>query len=409
MPVDRVAVRSRTDELNRASTASEGTVTREELELRPVYRVGQLLESVPGLVVTVHAGEGKANQFFIRGFNLDHGTDFATYVDDMPVNEPTHAHGQGYTDIHFLVPELAAGLDYTKGPFYAGVGDFAGLGSAHVRLSRDIANQVSASVGTLGDERVYAGGTLYLANGDRLAGALSVAHLDGPWTHPDNYRAANAVARYTHGTATDGFDLTAMAYRGQSSFTIDQPVSAREQGLIGEYGTLDPTDGSFAERFSLSGHHRVSGDDWKVVTSAYVIHSRLTLWDDFTHYLVDPVHGDQEQQDETRTTFGGQSVYTRIDTIAGFATETVAGVQGRYDTEYIDRRHTQARVVLPVCPDTQLFGGRFSCNADQVTLGDIGAFVQNTTHWLPWLRTVAALREEAGFGTDHSLVTGSSG
>ena len=202
VPVEKVVVRSRTDMLDKAATASQGTVTREELALRPVYRVGQLLETVPGLMVTVHAGEGKANQFFIRGFNLDHGTDFATTVDDMPVNEPTHAHGQGYTDIHFLMPELAGGLDYTKGTFYPGVGDFAGLGSAHIRLAGEIPNQVSASAGTLGDERVYAGGTLHLPNGDRLAGALSVAHLDGPWQYPTTTARSTAWPATPTGSRT---------------------------------------------------------------------------------------------------------------------------------------------------------------------------------------------------------------
>jgi outer membrane cobalamin receptor len=117
-PINVDVVQSRLDLLGEAATAGQGTVTKKELDLRPIYRIGQILETVPGLVVTVHSGEGKANQFFIRGFNLDHGTDFATFVDDMPVNEPTHAHGQGYTDIHFLMPELIGGLDYSKGPFF---------------------------------------------------------------------------------------------------------------------------------------------------------------------------------------------------------------------------------------------------------------------------------------------------
>ena len=183
-----VEVRSRVDLLGTAATASQGTVTQEEIDLRPAYRVGQVLETVPGLVVTVHSGEGKANQYFIRGFNLDHGTDFATFVDDMPVNEPTHAHGQGYTDIHFLMPELAAGLDYTKGPFYPNIGDFGALGSAHVRLLDEIPTQASVSVGTLGDQRMFMGGTAHFDNGDRLLGALAVGHYNGPWTHPDAYQ-----------------------------------------------------------------------------------------------------------------------------------------------------------------------------------------------------------------------------
>ncbi len=226
---------------------------------------------------------------------------------------------------------------------------------------------------------------------------------------PDNYRALDGVARYTHGQPNDGFDVTAMAYRGQSRFTVDQPVSARDQGLIGRYGSLDPTDGNFAERFSLSGHQRVSGENWTLTTGAYAIHSRLTLWDDFTHFLVDPVHGDQEQQDETRTTFGGQSTYYRADTLLGVPTETEIGLQGRYDDVAIDRRHTRARVVLPACPGSPFGGGLYTCNADTVTLGNVAGYVQNTTHWLPWFRTVAGLREDAYAGSDRSLVTGFSG
>ncbi len=402
-------VSSRLDLLGTAATASQGTVTREELALRPIYRTGQLLETVPGLVVTVHSGEGKANQYFIRGFNLDHGTDFATYVDDMPVNEPTHAHGQGYTDIHFLMPELAAGLDYTKGPFYPNIGDFGALGSAHVRLANDIPAQMSVSVGTLRDDRVFFGGTAHLANGDRLLGALSVGHLDGPWSHPDNYNSYNGTARFIHGDGNDGFDLTAMAYRGTGNMTTDQPVSAYQQGLISRFGTLDPSDGNYAERFSLSGHQYISGDNWKVTASAYVIHSQLTLWNDFTHYLVDSVQGDQEQQDETRFTTGGQIVYQRYDTIAGFPTETAFGLIGRHDNEYIDRRHDQNRVVLPNCPDSPFGGGLSVCNADRVSLGDVGVWIGNTTHWLPWFRTVIAVREEYASGTDQSLVTGFRG
>ena len=396
IPVDVVA--SRVDLLGTAETASQGSITKEEIDLRPAYRVGQVLETVPGLVVTVHSGEGKANQFMIRGFNLDHGTDFATFVDDMPVNQPTNAHGQGYTDVHFFLPELAAGLNYTKGPFYPNIGDFGALGSAHIRLVDDIPTQISVSAGTLGDYNVFMAGTEHLANGDRLLGALNYGHVDGPWTNPDDFNSYNGIVRYIHGDQNDGFDLTAMAYRGTSNFTTDQPLVAFQEGLIGRFGSLDPSDGSKAERYSLSGHYYVSGDNWKVVTSGYVIHSWLTLWNDFTHFLTDPIHGDQAQQDETRTTFGGQTVYQRSDTIAGFETETDFGLQGRHDNIFVDRRHTEDRIVLPECPDSPDGGGLFVCNADNVSLGDVGVWVSNTTHWLPWFRTFIALREDFASG-----------
>jgi outer membrane receptor protein involved in Fe transport len=402
-------VRSRIDLLGSAATASQGTVTQQELDLRPNFRVGQLLESVPGLVVTVHSGEGKANQYLIRGFNLDHGTDFATYVDDMPVNEPTHAHGQGYSDIHFLMPELTMGLDYTKGPFYPNIGDFGAMGSAHIKVADEIPAQISVSAGTLRDDRVFLGGTERLANGDRILGAVSVGHYDGPWSHPDDYNSYNGTVRYTHGDQSDGFDLMAMAYHGAGNLTTDQPLSAFQQGLISRFGTLDPSDGSYAERFSLNGHYYVGGDGWTLATSGYVIHSQLTLWNDFTHFLFDPVHGDQEQQDETRFTAGGQIVYKRTDTILGFPSETEFGLMGRHDNEYIDRRHTEARMVLPACDTPPFVGSGGLCAADRVSVADVGVWAGNTTHWLPWFRTVVGLREEFYSGNDHSLITGFKG
>ncbi len=116
-----------------------------KLQLTPHYRPGQLLETVPGLIVTLHSGEGKANQFLLRGYNLDHGTDLETFVDGMPINQPTHAHGQGYTDLNFMIPELADGITYTKGPYYADVGDFGAVGSVHISYRDTMPDQVSAT------------------------------------------------------------------------------------------------------------------------------------------------------------------------------------------------------------------------------------------------------------------------
>ena len=172
---------SRLDLLGVAATASQGSVTKAELELRPIYRIGQLYETVPGLVVTVHSGESKANQYQLRGFDLDHGTDFASFVDGMPVNRGTNAHGQGYSDQNFLMPQIVEGLDYTKGPYYAANGDFSAVGSARVRLTNDLPNQISLSAGTLNDDDVFVGGTHHFDGDNRIWGALDVGHVDGPW------------------------------------------------------------------------------------------------------------------------------------------------------------------------------------------------------------------------------------
>jgi outer membrane receptor protein involved in Fe transport len=401
---------SRLDLLGRAISAGQGTITQSELRLRPAYRVGELLESVPGLVVTVHSGEGKANQFLMRGFNLDHGTDLATFVDDMPVNEVTHAHGQGYTDLNFLIPEMMGAIDYTKGPFNAATGDFGVAGSDRIRLVRDLPTMISGSGDTFGNERLVTGGTAHFQNGDKLLGAFETDHADGPWRYPDNFRAIKTMARYLHGTATNGFDLTGMYYRGQWRATNDQPLEAIQKGLIDRFGSLNPTDGGFSERYSLSGHYQRGDEREKWQASFYATHDRLTLWNDFTHYLVDQVNGDQFQQDETRTKVGGTLSYTRQDTLFDhIPSQTIFGIDGRYDTVFIDRRHTHQRVVLAACPDSPYGGGLYVCNADSVQEGRVAGYVQNTTHWLPWMRTVVGLREEYYQGSDLSLVTGASG
>src|SRR6266404_5958928 len=179
-----------------ATTASEGVVVNDELALAPAYRPGQLLESVPGLDVTSHSGEGKANQYLMRGYNLDHGTDLAIYVDDMPVNEPTHAHGQGYADVNFLIPELATNIRYSKGTYYAGEGDFASVGAVHLNYVNSLDDQIALTAGTLGFQRLFTAASQSVGEGS-LLGALDLQHYDGPWSNPDDQRKIDAVLRYS--------------------------------------------------------------------------------------------------------------------------------------------------------------------------------------------------------------------
>jgi outer membrane receptor protein involved in Fe transport len=357
-------------------------------------------------VVTVHSGEGKANQYLIRGYNLDHGTDIANFIDDMPVNRPTNAHGQGYSDLNFFIGPLFNSLDYTKGPFFASVGDFGAVASTHVRLIDDLPLQIQTSAGTQGDEEVFVGGTYHLQDGIKLLGALDLAHVDGPSDPPQNYRKIAATVRLSQGTDWDGYSLTGMYYKGQGRNTTDQPERAITEGLIGRFDSLDPSDGNQSERWSVSGHYGYTGDGWKLWSTVYVIHSTMVLWNDFTHLLFDPVHGDQEQQDENRTTAGGIIAATATSRFAGIESDTTIGVQDRYDTEYIDRRHTQDRVVLDFCNDGDgdYSVGEFACTADRVKLNDVAPYIENTTHFLPWLRTIAGVREDLQTATDRSAL-----
>jgi len=408
-----IVTASRLDLLGKATTASQGFVTKQELALRPAYRVGQLLESVPGLVVTVHTGEGKANQYLLRGFNLDHGTDIANFIDDMPINRPTNAHGQGYSDLNFIVPQVLDGLAYTKGPYYPSIGDFGDVASEHLRIADVVPDQVAASVGTLGDEELFLGGTQPVGAGSRLMAALDLSHVDGPFDPPNNFKKVAAVARYSSGSPTDGFDITAMYYKGQGNLTTDQPARAVQEGLIGRYGTLDPSDGNRSERASLSGHYAKEGDGWQFTTSAYYVYSTMTLWNNFTHYLEDPINGDQEQQDETRNLAGGAAALTLPFKIGGIDSETTLGVQGRYDDVLVDRRHTVQRRVLDYCEllhadgsVTQYSFGEPYCTNNRVALGDVGLYIENKTRWTNWLRSDVGLREEYYAGQDLSLLPG---
>jgi len=381
--------------LGSAQTASEGLVTDEELQLLPTYRPGQLLETVPGLIVTLHSGEGKANQYLMRGYNLDHGTDLETYVDGMPINQPTHAHGQGYTDLNFLIPELADGLTYTKGTYYASVGDFGAVGSVHVSYRNTIPDQVAATVGMYGFQRTFTAGTTEFGAGHLLA-AVELQHYDGRLDTPDDQRKENIVLRYSEGDENNGYSLTGMAYHGLWTNTTDIPLRAIAEGLVpGPFGTLDPTDGGRAWRTSLSfeGHETLGAG--QLSTGAFFIDNQLHLYNNFTHYLADPIYGDQEDQIENRKAMGGQASFTLPLTLGTIPNELSVGLLTRYDLLHVGRDPSDGQVTVPA----ELSPPSFT-NDDRVWLFAGATYVQDTTRWTPNFRTVLGFREDYQHGTD---------
>ena len=381
--------------LGTATSASEGVVADAELQLAPAYRPGQLLETVPGLIVTLHSGEGKANQYLLRGYNLDHGTDLETYVDGIPVNQVTHAHGQGYTDMNFLVPELADRLSFTKGPYYANVGDFGAVGAVRVDLRDTIPDQVSVTAGTLDFQRYFAAGTQPLGGGNLLA-AAELQHYDGPFTNPDDARKENAVLRYSRGDATDGYSVTGMFYHQLWNNTTDIPLRAIAQRLVGDrFGTLDPTDGGRSQRASLSAQLHAAIGVGQLTGNTYFEYNQLHIFNDFTHFLVDPVHGDQEDQFENRRVIGGAANYALALRIGRFDTDFTLGALTRYDMLGVGRTPTQARVPLSALDDPASFS-----NSDHVLLFAAGAYLQATTHWTSTIRTVLGVRDDYQHGTD---------
>jgi outer membrane receptor protein involved in Fe transport len=381
--------------LGNAASASEGVISDEELQLTPQYRPGQTLETVPGLIVTLHSGEGKANQYLLRGYNLDHGTDLETYVDGMPVNQPTHAHGQGYTDLNFMIPELESGLSYTKGPYYATIGDFGAVGSVHVDYRNTIPDQISVSGGSFDFKRVFAAGSQAVGSGNLLA-AVELQHVDGPFANPDDARKENAVLRYSDGDEHNGYAITGMFYHQLWNNTTDIPERAVSEDLVANrFGTLDPADGGRSQRASLSGQYHADVGGGNLVATAFYEYNQLHIYNDFTHFLVDPLHGDQEDQFENRRVAGSAVTYSLPVPLGSIENQITAGIQGRYDLLGVGRSPTQARVPLDTSSDPPSFS-----NDDHVFLFAGAAYLQATTHWTSQLRTVLGVRADYQHGTD---------
>jgi outer membrane receptor protein involved in Fe transport len=399
-PLEEITVTAQRIELiGQASTASEGVVADQEIQLAPAYRPGQLLETVPGLIVTLHSGEGKANQYLLRGYNLDHGTDLATFVDDMPVNQVTHAHGQGYTDLNFMIPELADGITYTKGPYYPAIGDFGAVGSVHVSYRDTIEDQLSATVGTLSFQRMFAAGSTAVADGNLLA-ALEVQHYDGPFLTPDDARKENVVLRYSHGDEQEGYTATAMYYHQDWTNTTDIPVRAVTEGLVFDrFGTLDPTDGGHSQRGSLSlGLHSTLGEG-KFLASGFFEYSQLHIFNDFTHYLFNADQGDQEDQFEHRKVIGGSSSYALPVPLGSIPNEMSVGVITRYDLLKVGRAPSVDQTDLPSNTAPVTFS-----NNDDVYLFAGGTYLQAITHWTSTLRSVIGVRDDYQHASDNDLL-----
>src|SRR5262245_21820699 len=235
-----------------AGAATQGVVLPEQIEMRPLSRAGDVLEAVPGVVVSQHSGEGKANQYYLRGFNLDHGTDFATTLAGMPVNLPTHAHGHGYTDLNFVIPELVSVIQYKKGPYFVEDGDFTTAGSANISYANVLDHTLARVDGGSYDYvRGLLAGSPRVGDGNLLYG-LEGVYDNGPWARPDNFQKYNGVLRYSLGDARNGFAVTAMGYASRWNATDQVAERAVDEGVIGRFGNLDPTDGGETHRYSLS-------------------------------------------------------------------------------------------------------------------------------------------------------------
>jgi hypothetical protein len=323
-----------TDLIGEALTSSQGTVGSAELDVRPFLRRGELLEVIPGVVITQHSGGGKANQYFLRGFNLDHGTDFSVSVEGMPVNMRAHAHGQGYADINFLIPEFVEGVDYVKGPFFTGVGDFSSAGAAGYRLFKELPDDfVHLEFGEDSFQRFVSGTTLRNGTSSTLLG-IEAEHYDGPWLLEDNFRRFNFLGRHTRRRESGEYTLTAMGYAARWDATDQIPLRAIEDGRIDRFGFVDPSNGGDSDRFSLSFDWGKGDAHGSSRFNAYAMRYSLNLFSNFTYFLDDPDAGDQFNQRDLRYSVGGTWVRTWVGGADSLVERVVVGVQAQ--TDWVD-------------------------------------------------------------------------
>lgn len=379
---EELEVQSRADSLiGKAESATAGTVGAVDLASRPILRPGELLEAVPGLILTQHSGDGKANQYFLRGFNLDHGTDFRTTIAGMPVNLPSHGHGQGYSDVNFLIPELVAGVDYRKGPYAARDADFAAAGAIEVDYVSSLDDALAEiTYGENGYARLVAGQSFALANGSVLLGAIDLSTNDGPWDRPENLRKGSALLRWSGGDANSSYRLTAIGYSAGWDSTDQIARRAVDQGLISRFGNLDDTLGGDTSRLALAGDWVLARDRGSLRFTAFLYHYDLDLFSNFTYFLDDPDNGDQFEQTDRRLVGGANFESERTVSLFARPTQLSWGLGLRGDDIDNGLFHTAARQRLS------------TTRADSIRQYSGGPWAEAHVAWNDWLRTTLGYR-----------------
>jgi len=399
-----VEVEGRDDDLTGiATSATQGTVGAAEIQNRPILRSGEVLETVPGVIITQHAGGGKANQYFLRGFNLDHGTDFAIFIDGMPLNLPSHAHGEGYADMNTVIPEFVQRVNYEKGPYYSDVGNYGSAGAAHLELYRTLPeNFVQVEGGMYGYGRVVFGASQKLGLGNLLYGGEAY-HDDGPWTHRDNYYKFNGLLTYSQGDEADGFGITGRGYHGNWHSSDQIPVTAVP--MVGFFGALNPSDGGHSQRYSLQTewHRQSTSSETKI--NFYGFCYDLDLFSDFTYYLTDPARGDQFEQQDRRWVAGLAAHHRILSRWFGRRVENTFGLQFRNDWIHNALFQSENRVRVDKTDSSTGNTLPATTQADHFTDTQPGFYVENKIQWAERLRTVIAMRGDVAYFDVNSLVT----
>jgi len=269
-----------------AQAASEGTIGIAQIATRPILRPGELLEAIPGLVISQHSGEGKANQYYLRGFQLDHGTDLESTIGGIPINMVSHAHGQGYSDINWLMPELVSYVEFKKGTYYADQGDFSTAGSYTLYFRDTIDPLTEFGFGDFGYDRFFTAASPKVGSGHLLYG-IEIYHDNGTLVKPDEYHKLNGMLRYTVDRQKDSLAIDGFAYDGAFNSSDQIPQRLVNGGLLSPDGFIDPSDGGNTYRYAISTQWQHQDPNGLTKFNAYGVDYFLDLFSDFTYYLYD--------------------------------------------------------------------------------------------------------------------------
>ena len=376
------------------SSSSEVFIPGRDFQLRPEGRPADILRLVPGFVISQHQGGGKAEQYFLRGFDADHGTDVALFVDSLPVNLRSHAHGQGYADLHFLIPETVQRLDGFKGPYFVEFGDFATAGAFNF-VMRDTVdeNYAEAAGGSWGTQRYL---TLISPTRDALKTLVAIEYYrsDGPFEHPNGYERFNLFAK-AKATLAEGMDLAVWAsyYMADWHGSGEIPTRAVRAGVISRFGSIDPNEGGSTQRANLNVDWRWKLDENQLVAvHTYGTYYELDLFNDFTFFLNDPQNGDEINQRDRRFMAGFDALYQYQTRPFGVSLTSSAGFQYRIDTPRVVLATSVQRHQLARTQDVSIVEQSYS------------PFVKFDVVPLPWLRFVTGARGDIFTYDVHSRV-----
>lgn len=372
--------------IGEAQAASEGGVAGADIEIRPFLRPGELLEATPGLIATQHSGGGKANQFFLRGFNLDHGTDYSVYIDDMPMNFRTHGHGQGYLDVNGLIPETVGRVDYRKGPYRADTGDFSFVGSSFITTHDELRPFVTIEGGSYGYRRYVAGGSVKLGGGDLLA-VGQIKMNDGPWDLPEDFEGYSGLLKYSAPLGDGEIQASLNVYHATWAPTEQLPERAVGPLVDDRFGNLDDTLRGTTKReiFTLG----YESDNWRI--TGYAQHYDWSLLSNFTYFLEDPINGDQIRQFEERWTYGG-----RVERSGRISDQLTFKVGGEVRVDDIE----------PVGLDETIAGAfEFNVNAFDVYEKSLGLYAEVVWQPTDRLMVIGGIRND-WYGFDVGAISG---